>query len=192
MTVKRVFIIEGSDNTGKTELSQNIQKVANGKCHIIHSNFNKNLPLQNHYRQHELIVKFIKKQFSKNYYTGNNIIICDRSYISDIVYGQLGYGSKGDLDFKLKKLEKIFKKLTSRKDIVVTLVYCRPDRNTYTDSTKEELVTSNENDKIMQIYDKTIEQISDICFKYGIKIKKFNYLKDPTYVQFNSSIFYSK
>ena len=121
-----IIIIEGPDASGKSSLSKHIQYMSNGKCHVIHSNFSKYLPKANHFRQHKLITDFVVKQFSNFYYTGNNIVIIDRNYVSDIVYGTIGYGSQGSIKKKFNRLDKIFKKLSSNTRTDVTFIYCRP------------------------------------------------------------------
>lgn len=184
---KYIIILCGPDASGKSTLNKHIQDISNGKCHTIHSNFNKGLPKENHKRQHKLIAKFVAKQFSKNYYTGNNFVILDRCYFSDIAYGQIGYGSKGDLSHKFKYLDKLFKILIKNKDVNVFFIYCKPKTTNFNPNEKDELLNYKENDKIVTIYDCTVQdyRFHDILNRYGINFVQYDYMFDPKYILFD-------
>lgn len=124
--MKNVIIVEGADACGKSQLCEHLKNKVNGKCHIIHSNYDKIQPKSNHLRQHFLIAKFVAKQFSRRYYTGNNLVVLDRNYISDIVYGQIGYGSFGSLSFKCAVLTHLLKMLNKHANVII--IYCNPKK----------------------------------------------------------------
>lgn len=183
---KNVFIIEGPDASGKSELCKHLQNLAEGKCHILHSNFSKSLPKENHHRQHKMIAKFVSKQFDNKHYTGNNFVILDRNYISDIVYGSIGYGSKGSITQKIKYLDKIFKILTNIKDINVCIFYCRPDNTKFSETvnSRKELLSETENKLIINAYDKFFRsnELLNLFIKYkNLSYKKYNFYEDPNY-----------
>lgn len=196
---KKIIIIEGADGTGKSSLSRYLQTMANGKCHVLHSNYNKDLPGENNYRQHLLMTKFVCKQFSPKYYTGNNLVILDRNYISDMTYGTIGYGSSGDIHKKFNRLQRIFSifhnAMLKDEDLQVYLIHCRLDTKKYfgvgSDGSKEELLNSSENDVIHRIYDELFypllykndntENIQNLCVKSGIKFISFNFEEDKQY-----------
>lgn len=182
---KMVFIIEGPDASGKSSLSKFIQDYANGKCHTIHSNFNKDLPKKNHRRQHKLIINFVKKQFNSKYYTGNNIVVLDRCYFSDIVYGTIGYGTKGTLEQKIKYFNKLIKKLTKDKTIKVFFIYCSPSKGTdFNPDIKEELLDKDENFTIVKAYNDTINKMLPDFKKDNLKYYLYDYNSDSDYSKF--------
>lgn len=185
---KTIFIIEGSDGTGKSSLCKFIQNYVNGKCHTIHSNFDKSLPKQNHFRQHTLITKFVKKQFDKKHYTGNSVVILDRNYISDIIYGDISYGSKGDKEYKLNKLQKMLKTLNKTANVVI--VHCNPENNKYSETLneREELLNSTENNTIETKYKQFFSSFDfyDILENTGSSFYEFNFDTDSDYKDFVS------
>ena len=179
---KNVIILEGADACGKSQLSKHIQDLANGKCHIIHSNYNKNISAENHRRQHKLIMKFVNKQFnSKKYYTGNNVVILDRCYISDITYGQIGYGSKGDIMSKLRYFNKLLGMLSP--NIKITLVYCKPKKSAFNNDAKDELLNNTENNKMQDIYDNTLYRADmlRILRDHNVDFVLYDFIEDPEY-----------
>lgn len=180
---RHIIIIEGPDASGKSSLSKHIQYMSNGKCHVIHSNFSKYLPKANHFRQHKLITDFVVKQFNNFYYTGNNIVILDRNYVSDIVYGTIGYGSQGSIKKKFSRLDKIFKKLSSNARTNVTFIYCRPSINNFDNSAKDELLNYNQNDKIRSAYDNIVlsKEFQQILIERNVKYVEYDFTKDPDY-----------
>lgn len=184
MKTKKIIILEGPDASGKDSLAEHIKMMVNGKCHIIHSNFDKELPKKNHRRQHKLIAKFVSKQFSKKYYTGNDTVILNRCYISDMTYGQLGYGSKGTIEDKYNYLHELFAILTKNKDVEVTVVYCKPSKSAYNPIAREELLNSNENNKMIDIYDSIMNSIefAELLCYYNIKYYDYNFNEDPNYI----------
>lgn len=184
MKTKKIIILEGPDASGKDSLAEHIRMMVNGKCHIIHSNFDKELPKKNHRRQHKLIAKFVSKQFSKKYYTGNDTVILNRCYISDMTYGQLGYGSKGTIEDKYNYLGEFFDILTKNKDVEVTVVYCRPSKSAYNPIARDELLNSNENNKMIGIYDSIMNSIefAELLCYYNIKYYDYNFNEDPNYI----------
>lgn len=183
-TTKNIIIIEGPDHTGKSWLSQYLHDYVNGKCHTLHSNYNPKYSAKSHYNQHKLISKYVNKQFNKKYYTGNNLVILDRNYISDIVYGNaVGYGSKGSLNNKLNKLDKIFKLLSKNKDVKITVIYCCLDISEFNPDSKEELLNTTQNELVTEQYDEffTSEKVNNIFNKYNIKFLNYSYKIDPSY-----------
>lgn len=192
MKTKRIIILEGADSCGKSSLSTHIQQMANGKCHTLHSNFNKELPAENHRRQHNLISRFAVRQFSKHNYTGNHIVILDRNYISDMTYGQIGYGSRGTLEQKFAHLDKLFRILSSNPEVVVTLIYCRPEHSAFDKDAKDELLTNNENNKMQTIYDNVCLSLNmfDILAKNNIGFYQYNFNEDPQYVLLDKAFNY--
>lgn len=189
-TEKHIVIIEGADATGKTSLTNFIQNtIANGKCHVLHSNFNKSLPANNHRRQHRLIAKFVVDNFSPKYYTGNNVIILDRNYISDIVYGTIGYGSGGTLPWKINYLCKLMRKLKKSK-AQITFIYCRPSKKNFDPDAKEELLTNDEDQLISLLYDQIVIRHILPAFKdIGIKCYFYDYTEDPDYLKLDAEVF---
>lgn len=185
---KVVFIIEGSDGTGKSSLCKFIQNYVNGKCHTIHSNFDKTLPKQNHFKQHLLITNFVKKQFDKKHYTGNSVVILDRNYISDIIYGDISYGSKGDRKYKLNNLRKMLK--TLNKTAKVVIIHCNPKNNKYfeTSNEREELLNSTENNTIETKYKQFFSSFDfyDILENTRSDFYEFNFDVDSDYKKFTS------
>lgn len=184
MKTKRIIIIEGPDASGKSSLSEHLQKMANGKCHVMHSNFNKELPAENHRRQHKLMAKFAVAQFDDKHYTGNHMVILDRCYISDITYGQIGYGSRGTLEEKFDYLGKMMKILTSNPDVKVSFIYCRPEQSAFDRNAKDELLSNKENSKMQAIYDSVCLGFNmfDILTHYGIKFYQYDFRADPQYI----------
>lgn len=197
---KKIIIIEGADGTGKSSLSRHIQTLANGKCHVLHSNYNKNLPGENNYKQHILMTNFACKQFSPKYYTGNNIVVLDRNYISDMTYGIIGYGSDGDIHKKFNRLQHIFsifhKAMLKDEDLQVYLIHCRLNTKKYfgvgsDGNNKEELLDNDENNIIHRVYDELFypllykndntENVQNLCAKFGIKFISFNFEEDKQY-----------
>lgn len=184
MKDKYIIVLEGPDASGKSELSKHIQQLSNGKCHTIHSNFDKTLPKENHRRQHKLIAKFINKQFSKKYYTGNNFVILDRSYFSDIVYGQIAYGSRGTLKQKFKYFDKLLKIMKKHNDTVkLFFVYCKPSVDSFDKQAKDELLTYKENNIVRDLYESTIDShyFMEILFHNPIKFIQYDFNKDSKY-----------
>lgn len=184
---KNVVIIEGPDASGKSRLSKYLQDYVGGKCHVLHSNFDKKLPKESHFNQHKLMADFIHKQFSKKYYTGNRLVILDRNYISDIVYGSIGYGSQHTRAKKVKKLFKFLNKI--KKNALVSIIYCRPTKTQFDDSSREELLNSKEDKEIQKLYDSFFNTVMvEQLISMGIKYYKYSYDKDPNYEQLTKRI----
>ena len=184
MKTKRIIIVCGADATGKSNLCMHLQKMANGKCHVMHSNFNKELPSENHRRQHKLMAEFAINQFNKKYYTGNHMVILDRCYISDMTYGQIGYGSRGTIEEKFVYLDKLMKILTSNPDIKVSFIYCRPEKSAFNKDAKDELLTNEENDKMQTIYDSVCLgfDMFDILARHNVQFYQYDFKADPQYI----------
>lgn len=184
-TDKYIIIVEGADACGKSQLCEYLRNYVEGKCHSLHSNYNPKFDKKNHYRQHILMSKFVVKQFDKKHYTGNNLVILDRNYISDICYGQIGYGSKGSLDSKFKKLDKIFDILTKNKDVKVRVVYCKPSVSKFEEISqqRDELLTSTQSKSIQYIYDEFFTDIRffDTAYRHGIKMTNYDFTIDSDY-----------
>lgn len=183
---KNIIIIEGPDASGKSELANHLRTLVDGKCHILHSNYNKSYPGENNYRQHKLMAAFASRQFNPKYYTGNRLIIFDRSYISDIVYGQLGYGSKGNYNKKLDRLENLLKALTKNKDVDVTIIACNPVHTNFnrTVCSRDELLKLEENQKVRSYYDYFFAlHLPNICRDLGIKLLRYDFNDDPYYAE---------
>lgn len=180
---KRIIIIEGADSVGKSQLSNHIQKMVNGKCHVLHSNYNKNLPQENNRRQHTLYTKFALANFKDSNYTGNNTVIFDRCYVSDITYGQIGYGSRGTLEEKYKHLGHLFKLMTSNRNVEVSFIYCRPNKSKFNRDVKEELLTDTENNKMQKIYDSVCYEsyFQDLLKIYDIDFYTYSFDYDSSY-----------
>lgn len=183
MKNKKVIILEGADCSGKSSLCEHIQKLSEGKCHTLHSNYSKNLPKSNHRRQHKLITKFIKKQFSNKYYTENHTVILDRSYFSDITYGTIGYGSKGTLKSKFKYFDKLLNIITKTEKINVYFIYCRPNKTKFNPNIKDELLDNQENSLMEYIYDTIIfsKTMHNVLNKNKIKFYVYNFNVDSNY-----------
>lgn len=185
MKNKKIIILEGADQCGKTQLSMYLQNIYfNGKCHVLHSNYSKELPKINHYNQHKLMTKIAIKLFSEHNYTGNNGIIFDRNYISDIVYGNIGYGSKGNNKNKLKKLDKFLSKLDRYcKDTSIYIIYCNPAVENFNIESKEELLNRNQNNKIRKEYFKFFSDIKflNILVKNNITLLTYDFTTDSEY-----------
>ena len=189
---KHIVIIEGADHTGKSELANYLRYYSNGKCHILHSNYNKAYPGENNYKQHKLMSKFAVKQFNKKYYTGNSLVILDRNYISDITYGKLGYGSSGTEEYKFKRLNKILKTITKDKNIKVTIIYCNPSKDDFNKNTREELLTNSEYSAIRQIYNEFFDSFDfkNIVNKYdNLFVYEYDYCTDAMYKQITKYIY---
>lgn len=191
---KHIIILESSDQGGKSSLSKYLQDNVEGKCHVLHSNYNKSVSKQAHRHQHFLLNKFASKQFHDCYYTHNNVVIMDRNYVSDIIYGQIGYGSRGTLKSKFRTLDKLFKILRrGNEDVCISFIYCRPkkikkffeekEEFSFDTSKKEELLNSDENDKVRQLYDTFINSnaFAKLLDKHGIHLYVYNYHADPDY-----------
>lgn len=182
---KKIIILEGADQCGKTQLSMYLQNIYfNGKCHVLHSNYSNSLPKKNHYNQHKLMTKFAIKLFKNKYYTGNNGIIFDRNYISDIVYGNIGYGSGGSNKHKLKKLSRFLSKLDKHcKDTSIYIIYCNPTIENFNVETKEELLNKSQNSKIREEYSKFFNNIKflNILVKNHITLLTYDFIVDPKY-----------
>lgn len=191
---KHIIILESSDQGGKSSLSKYLQDNVEGKCHVLHSNYNPDCSRSAHRHQHFLLNKFASKQFKPAYYTKNNVVIMDRNYISDIIYGQIGYGSKGSYKQKLNTLDKLFKILRKgNNDVKISLVYCRPKNFCHFNSEKdflfdrdkkEELLNDNQNNIVRELYDKFFEslELHEMLVKYNIHCYTYNYITDPDYV----------
>lgn len=196
MKTKRIIIIEGVDACGKSKLCDHLKLLSNGKCHILHSNYNKELPKINHRRQHKLICKFVYNNFKNHNYTGNNLVILDRCYISDITYGQIGYGSKGTLEQKFSYFDYLCSLLTDTnkrtKNVEVDFIYCRPERSKFNKNEKDELLTEDENSKMQKIYDSVIfsYDFHNIMKKYGIQYYEYDFNIDPNYVLLDKTFDY--
>lgn len=184
---KNIVIIEGADGTGKSQLAEFLKEQVSGKCHILHSNYNKSYPGENNFRQHLLMSKFATNQFKKKYYTGNRLVILDRNYISDMTYGKIGYGSKGSDLYKQKRLDRIFELLSRvryTEDVQISLIYCRPEKSKFdeTKNSREELLNDNENTKIQQIYNNYFKEIiPDLCKAHFIDYYVYDFVSDPNY-----------
>lgn len=182
---KTVIIIEGADSTGKTQLCKYLQDLVEGKCHIIHSNYSKQLPENNHRRQHFLIAKFVSKQFDCRHYTGNRLVILDRNYISDIIYGQIGYGSKGTLKQKIKTLSKLFKILSKNANVIV--IHCNPVESKFDTcfEKRQELLSKKENETIRKLYSKFFlsREFLYTLRKNKISYYEYSFLEDLKYKQ---------
>lgn len=180
---KNIIIIEGGDSAGKTQLTKYLQEYVNGKCHILHSNFNPGLPKENHFRQHKLMTKFVCKQFDSRYYTGNCLVILDRNYISDIVYGMIGYGSKGDQKYKIRRLNRLFRYFSKLSDVTVSVIYCNPSKSTFNPEAKEELVDSAEDSIIKNLYKNFFDSLDvyDAFVRNNIKFYEYDFITDPYY-----------
>lgn len=196
---KNIVIVEGADASGKSRLVNHMKNKVNGKCHIFHSNFDKYLPVSNYKRQHILITKFIKKLFDSRYYTGNRMIILDRNYISDIIYGlAINCGSKGSYKNKMKFLEKLLKKLIHLDTLVnITIVYCRPEISSFGNNSREELPSVEEHKKVQKCYD---DFFNSLDFKDLIQNRlsnkisyiKYDYVKDSDYKEFDNKVMINK
>lgn len=185
---KRIIIIEGPDASGKSTLCKHIQGLTNGKCHTIHSNFCKELPKENHRRQHKLIAKFVSKQFDNKHYTNNHTVILDRCYVSDMTYGKIGYGSKGTIEQKFRYLDKLFKILTKDKSIDIYFIYCKPKHIVFDKDAKEELLTYEENDTMQHIYDSVIfsSDMFSLFNKYNILCYTFDFTNDSDFTMLDN------
>ena len=185
LSKKNIIIICGADACGKSELANKLREKVSGKCHILHSNYHKLLSKQNNFRQHQLIINFAIKQFDTKHYTGNRLVILDRNYISDIVYGQIGYGSKGTIEQKIKNLKKMFNKLTCYTDVNVSLIYCRPQQTKFEkmQAEREELLRDEKQNLLIQEkYDEFFKDvIPDLCEEYNIALYRYDFTKDPEY-----------
>lgn len=181
-----IFIVEGADATGKNELCNYIAKYNDGKVHILHSNCRKDLPKQNNYRQHKLMTNFVIKQFSKNYFTGNNVVIFNRNYISDLIYSNIGYGSKSSSNIKrIKKFKSIINDLLKINNITLCFIYCNPKKSSFNPGVRDELLDYNENYIIINEYEKFFNSrlIKEILKQNrNIKLYKFNFNTDSNYV----------
>lgn len=188
--MKRVIILEGQDACGKTTLLKHLQDKTNGKCHTFHSNFDKSLPKENHRKQHKLIAEFIKEQFDDEHYTGNHTVILDRCYISDMTYGQLGYGSRGNIEQKYDYLRKLFKTMSNNGQVDIILIYCRPSQTEFDIDAKEELLTDNENDKMQDIYDSVMFSLdmTELLVMYDINFYVYNFNNDSDYKHLDNYI----
>lgn len=193
LTGKHIVILEGADCSGKSSLLHYLQDNVEGKCHSMHSNYSKLCSKQAHRHQHFMMCRFASKQFKKENYTGNNLVIMDRNYISDIIYGMIGYGSEGDFSYKMKTLKKLFRILRrGNPDVKISLVFCRPkkidiyaneEEFSFDREKKEELLDDDENLRIRRIYDWFFRypDVIALCKKYGIKIYTYNYHTDSDY-----------
>lgn len=192
MKTKRIIILEGADSSGKSGLSNHIKLLTNGKCHILHSNYDKNFPGENNFKQHKLMAKFATDNFKSDYYTGNHVVVLDRCYVSDMTYGQIGYGSKGTIEEKYARLNKLFNTLTANEDVEVSFVYCHPEKTAYDENAKDELLTPTENDKMNSIYESVCLSFEffDVLIKNGIKFYEYNFISDPNYVLFDTEFNY--
>lgn len=191
---KHIIILESSDQGGKSSLSKYLQDNVEGKCHVLHSNYNPDCSRTAHRHQHFLLNKFASKQFKPAYYTKNNVVIMDRNYISDIIYGQIGYGSKGSYKQKLKILEKLFRILRKgNNDVKISLIYCRPKKISdikceeefiFDKDKKEELLNDNQNNQVRELYDRFFEsmELHNLLVKYSIHCYNYNYIIDPNYI----------
>lgn len=180
---ENVVIIEGNDQSGKSTLCKHLQDLSNGKCHVLHSNYSKILPKNNHRRQHKLIAKFVRKQFDRRHYTGNNLVILDRNYISDIVYGNIGYGSKGSVKSKINYLIKLLKIIKKNPTVNVVLIYCDPDKHELDKTMKDELLSTKQYHAVQKEYDRffKIENIKNIVTTTGIKYYLYDYMIDSDF-----------
>lgn len=190
---KHIIILEGPDCSGKTSLLNHLSELANHHCHTIHSNYDKSLPQENHFRQHKLITKFVCNNFKQKNYTGNNFVILDRNYISDIVYGSIGYGSRGAVKQKLSKLVTMLSAMkTCCSDINVSVVYCKPSKDVFNDSEKEELLSVFQHNKIKRAYDKFFDSTSSVRSLFdqlGVNFYTYDFCVDPYYVELNKNLF---
>lgn len=189
-----VIMIEGADASGKSTLCGHLMNmVAEGKCHLLHSNYDKSVDNQAHYYQHLLYTDFIIDAFSKHRYTGNWMIIQDRCYISDICYGKIGYGSSSSLPMdKCKEklyylLSRMSRRLSDDNSAVhpeISIIYCRPDSDevsTFNDGRKEELLDIDEYTKVGQVYDSFFGDkvfLDKLRKTLGIKTYIYDYTKD--------------
>lgn len=153
---KRLIIIEGPDMSGKTTLCKMIQDKTEGKCHTLHSNYDKNLTPEAHWHQHELYWAFAHDQFLPYHYSGNHTVIFDRCYFSDLVYGQIGYGSPGDMSLKWTRMATLASMGLDSKLFTTFFIYCKPSKRAFGDGSKEELLTSDEDSKVAKLYDDVI------------------------------------
>lgn len=183
---KNIIILESSDQGGKSSLSQYLHNYVNGKCHVLHSNFMPDLPKENHRRQHFLMSRFASKQFDNKHYTGNRLVILDRNYISDIIYGKIKYGSRGSFKQKISTLNKLFKILTKNKDVRVSIIYCRPEKESFFEKDKkEELLSLKQNQFIQKFYDDFFEssEFFEVLIMNNIYFYRYDYISDPNYEQ---------
>lgn len=180
-----IIIICGADACGKSELANKLREKVSGKCHILHSNYNRLLPGQNNFRQHQLMIKFAVEQFDTKHYTGNRLVILDRNYISDIIYGQIGYGSKGTVEQKTKNLTKMLKQLTKNNHVNVSLIYCRPQQTKFEkmQAEREELLRDEKQNLLIQEkYDEYFKDVvPGLCEQYDIELYRYDFTKDPEY-----------
>lgn len=188
---KNIIILESSDQGGKSSLSKYLANYVNGKCHVLHSNFAPDLPKENHRRQHFLMSRFVVKQFDSKHYTGNRLVILDRNYISDIIYGKIKYGSRGSYEQKLRTLDKLFKILTKNKDVQVTIIYCRPEKEEFfSKDKKEELLSEKQNQFIQKFYDDFFNshEFLELIVNNNLHYYRYDYINDPDYTQLMSKI----
>lgn len=188
---RRIIILEGADSCGKSTLSKYLQAASNGKCHVLHGNYNNFLPGENHRKQHKNIAKFVANQFDlKKCYSGNHLVILDRCYVSDITYGQIGYGSRGTWNDKFKYLDKLFKILSKDKNIIIQFIYCRPSESAFDKNAKEELLSDDENTKMQCIYDKVVlsDDMKNIFKKYNVEFYIYDFKADPQYLLLNTEL----
>lgn len=182
---KRIIIIEGPDATGKTTLCNMIQEKTEGKCHLLHSNYDKAISHEAHWRQHVLFWDFAQKQFAATNYTGNHTVIFDRCYLSDMMYGQISYGSDGTLEEKQRRFLRLANKV-AHKDISLYFVHCKPSHveGLFKNGEKEELLTFDENDVVVKLYDEFFasEYFATFLAKTGFRYLRYDFT-NPANIQ---------
>lgn len=189
-TYKNVVILEGADACGKSELAKYLQSYVEGKCHTLHSNFDPQCKGKCNLRQHKNIYKYIKNQFSKKYYTGNRLVILDRSIISDIVYyGTYGFGSPYSKDKKTELMLSWFKNLI-KDNIDVSIIFCNPSTSKdFNLENKEELINKSElaaikeayNDFFYIPYTSDDKSMFNVLRNIGVSFFEYDYITDPSY-----------
>ena len=192
---KYLIVLEGADNSGKTTLSHYIcNSIFDGKCNILHSTFNKE-KYDICKNQHSFYADFIIQSFSKKYYINNNCIILDRSYISDIIYGMLNYGSREPILHKYKTLDKLLYKIKRKvPDINIVVIYCNNSGNV--SKNLEEIVNEKEHNAIIELYDYFFldnNTVQSILNKYNVNVLCYDYKQDDaniikTYIESEVSI----
>lgn len=132
--------------------------------------------------QHSFYADFIIQSFSKKYYINNNCIILDRSYISDIIYGMLNYGSKDPLLYKYKTLDKLLYRIKRKvPDINILIIYCNNIGSVAKD--QEEIVNEKEHNSIIELYDYFFFDnniVQSILNKYNVNVLCYDYKKEDT------------
>lgn len=161
-----MVIVEGLDKCGKTTLVNYLIKNLDN-AFVMKNGFR---PNSNNTEEREKILYIYEKLFI-NYMLNfkNDVLIMDRYFISELVYGtKRGYNA-----LETKGMKYFLNMVQKRKDII--LIYCRTDYDNIKKKfieDREEYVEIKEIKKLDKLYQKVISKLNLIKLPYDYTITK--------------------